>query len=102
MPIESHPGEQRALVLMSRKWSLTVIWALFEGTKRLSALQRDIPNISQKMLIQTLRELEAEGIVTRIVHPVVPPHVDYELTEAGWALKKPLEMLCIWGIKYLG
>ena len=102
MTMEIHPGEQRALTLMARKWSLITIWALFSGTKRLSELQREIPGISQKMLIQTLRELESSGLVERTVHPVVPPHVDYTLTPVGQELRKPLEQICIWGIKHLG
>ena len=102
MPIVIHPGEQKAMKLMSRKWALVVIWVLFDGKKRLSELEREVPKISQKMLIQTLRELEETGLVLRTVHPVVPPHVDYELTKVGKELKKPLTQICSWGIRNLG
>lgn len=88
---------RRAIELFSRKWTLLVVYALLEGTMRLSELQRRIEGVSQKMLIQTLRELEANGLVERTVHPVVPPHVDYSLTAAGESLREPLMSMCGWG-----
>jgi DNA-binding HxlR family transcriptional regulator len=69
------------------KWTLLVIEALAsDGLQRFSALRRRIPGISQKMLTQTLRELERDGLVTRYVHATVPPRVDYELTALGASL----------------
>lgn len=92
---------RRALKLFSKKWSLLTIYALFDGPRRLSELQREIDGVSQKMLIQTLRELEHMGLIDREVHPVVPPHVEYRLTKAGTALHGPLVDLCRWGNTYL-
>lgn len=94
-------GGRRALELFSKKWALLTVYALFDGTKRLSELQREIDGVSQKMLIQTLRELESKGLVEREVHPVVPPHVDYTLTPAAEALRDPLLELCEWGKMHL-
>jgi DNA-binding HxlR family transcriptional regulator len=88
---------RRVVDLFSRKWLLLVIYALFAGTRRLSQLQRTIEGISQKMLIQTLRELEEHGFVTRVVHPVVPPHVEYSLTPLGESLREPMNVMCEWG-----
>ncbi|MBD3730309.1 MAG: helix-turn-helix transcriptional regulator [Sphingomonadales bacterium] len=69
------------------KWTLLVIEALEEGgEQRFSALARAVPGISQKMLTQTLRQMERDGLVQRTVHPVVPPHVDYRLTDLGESL----------------
>ncbi|WP_374409001.1 winged helix-turn-helix transcriptional regulator [Pelagerythrobacter sp.] len=69
------------------KWTLLVIEALEEdGEQRFSALGRNVPGISQKMLTQTLRQMEREGLVTRTVHPEVPPRVEYRLTTLGHEL----------------
>lgn len=69
------------------KWTLLVIESLEEhGTARFSLLAREVPGISQKMLTQTLRQMERDGLVERTVHPVIPPHVDYCLTGLGHSL----------------
>ncbi len=69
------------------KWTLLVLEALEEnGETRFSALARAVPGISQKMLTQTLRQMERDGFVHRTVHPVIPPHVDYRLTPLGHSL----------------
>ncbi len=69
------------------KWTLLVLEALEEGgEQRFGALTRSVPGISQKMLTQTLRAMERDGLVTRTVHPVIPPHVDYCLTPLGHSL----------------
>lgn len=69
------------------KWTMLVLEELEErGTLRFTQIARGIPGISQKMLTQTLRQMEREGLLTRTVHPVVPPHVDYELTDLGRSL----------------
>jgi DNA-binding HxlR family transcriptional regulator len=93
---ENDPA-RRVVDLFSRKWLLLVVYALFAGTRRLSELQRAIEGISQKMLIQTLRELEEHGFVTRTVHPVVPPRVEYSLTPLGESLREPIAVMCEWG-----
>lgn len=84
------------------KWTALVIQILAGGTMRYAALQREIGGISQKMLTQTLRSLERDGLVQRTVHPVVPPKVEYSLTKLGRTLIEPLQGLCRWSEKHLG
>src|SRR6266581_2197263 len=83
------------------KWTALVIQVLASGTKRYAELQREIGGISQKMLTQTLRSLERDGLVQRKVHPVVPPKVEYSLTKLGRTLIEPLHALCRWSEKHL-
>jgi DNA-binding HxlR family transcriptional regulator len=83
------------------KWTALVIQILSGGTMRYAALQREIGGISQKMLTQTLRSLERDGLVHRTVHPVVPPKVEYSLTRLGRTLIEPLQGLCRWSEKHL-
>jgi DNA-binding HxlR family transcriptional regulator len=83
------------------KWTALVIQILARGTMRYAALQREIGGISQKMLTQTLRSLERDGLVQRKVHPVVPPKVEYSLTRLGRTLIEPLHALCRWSEKHL-
>ena len=82
------------------KWSLLVICVLADGTQRFSELKREIDGISQRMLTLTLRQLEREGLVTRTVFPVVPPRVDYELTELGATLLDTIQALVAWAGKH--
>jgi DNA-binding HxlR family transcriptional regulator len=83
------------------KWTALIIQVLANGTKRYAELQREIGGISQKMLTQTLRSLERDGLVQRKVHPVVPPKVEYSLTKLGRTLIEPLHALCRWSEKHL-
>jgi DNA-binding HxlR family transcriptional regulator len=83
------------------KWTALIIQILARGTMRYAALQREIGDISQKMLTQTLRSLERDGLVQRTVHPVVPPKVEYSLTRLGRTLIEPLHTLCRWSEKHL-
>lgn len=83
------------------KWTALIIQILAGGTMRYAALQREIGGISQKMLTQTLRSLERDGLVRRVVHPVVPPKVEYSLTKLGRTLIEPLQGLCRWSEKHL-
>jgi DNA-binding HxlR family transcriptional regulator len=78
------------------KWTVLIIDALADGTLRYTDLRHRIGGISQKMLTQTLRQLEADGFVTRTVHPTVPPRVDYTLTELGHSLRTPIAALRDW------
>lgn len=91
---------QLATDLIGGKWKGMVLWALKKGIKRNGELKRLIPNISQKMLTQQLRELEEAGIVERIVHPVIPPKVEYKLTPSGEKLIPILYDLHDWGKEY--
>jgi DNA-binding HxlR family transcriptional regulator len=83
------------------KWTALIIQVLARGTMRYAALRREIGGISQKMLTQTLRSLERDGLVQRKVHPVIPPRVDYALTRLGRTLIEPLQALCRWSEKHL-
>ncbi|MGW0325030.1 winged helix-turn-helix transcriptional regulator [Nocardia sp. NPDC003183] len=78
------------------KWTILVIDALLDGTQRYTDLSRRIEGVSQKMLTQTLRSLEADGFVTRTVYPTIPPRVDYALTALGRSLAEPITALRQW------
>ena len=83
------------------KWTALIIQVLANGTQRYASLQRTIGGISQKMLTQTLRSLERDGLVLRKVYPVLPPKVEYSLTRLGRTLIDPLRILCRWSEKHL-
>jgi DNA-binding HxlR family transcriptional regulator len=87
---------QQVLDIICNKWSVIVLYCLAYGTKRYNQLQRQIEGISQKMLTQTLRNLERHGIVERKVYPAVPPRVEYSLTPLGETLIEPLGCLAEW------
>lgn len=78
------------------KWSMLILFALVDGADRFNALKSRIVGISQRMLTQTLRDLEREGYVKRTVYPEVPARVEYELTEMGRGIVKPLYQLVTW------
>jgi DNA-binding HxlR family transcriptional regulator len=94
-------GSQQVLDLIANKWTALVIYSLAEGTKRYSELQRSIGGVSQKMLTQTLRSLERDGLVQRRLYPVVPPKVEYSLTPLGRTLIDPLRAICRWAEQHL-
>lgn len=81
------------------RWKPLIIFNLGEGKKRYNELKKLIPNISEKMLIQHLRELEADKLVTRHVMPVVPPHVEYELSKQGKSMAPIFNAMAEWGVK---
>jgi DNA-binding HxlR family transcriptional regulator len=87
------------LQLVGDKWTVLVVRALHEGSRRFSEIRRDMPGVSQRMLTLTLRNLERNGLVTRTVTPSTPPRVDYELTKLGRSLEVPLGGLAIWAAK---
>src|SRR5215213_5252503 len=90
-------GVESAFRILEGRWKMIIIFHLFaRGTLRFSALERAIPTVSQKMLIQQLRELERDGIVRRTVYPQVPPRVEYGLTEWGTAMCPALDALLEW------
>ncbi|GFZ78907.1 winged helix-turn-helix transcriptional regulator [Elstera cyanobacteriorum] len=83
--------------MLDGRWKLLILFNLFGGkTLRFSELERAIPGISQKMLTQHLRQLEADAILTRHVHPEVPPRVEYQLTDWGQALCPALDEILRW------
>jgi DNA-binding HxlR family transcriptional regulator len=87
---------REVLELIASKWTVLVVDALADGAKRYSELRRIITGVSQKMLTQTLRELERDGIVTRTVYDTKPPSVDYRLTELGVSLTEPICAIRHW------
>jgi DNA-binding HxlR family transcriptional regulator len=88
------------LARVGDKWSVFVIMLLGEGPPRFNELKRMVGGISQRMLTLTLRGLERDGLVTRTVFPTIPPRVDYELTELGRGLSKPVEALGKWAFEH--
>lgn len=88
------------LDMIGGKWKVLILWNLKENTRRFSELKRLIPGITKKMLIQQLKELEANGIINRKVYPQVPPKVEYSLTQYGESLDSILNMMCQWGIEH--
>ena len=84
------------------KWSVLVVGTLGDGARRFNELRREIPSVSQRMLTLTLRNLERDGLVSRTVTPTIPPRVDYELTELGYSLQKPITGLAQWALDNVG
>src|SRR3954468_23853240 len=96
-PVTAAQGVENALKILEGRWKLAILFHLFGGKMlRFSDLERAIPAISQKMLIQQLRQLESDGIGQRIVHHQVPPKVEYGLTEWGQELCPALDALLTW------
>lgn len=97
-PLSAAEGVEAALRMLEGRWKILILFHLFgERLMRFSDLERAIPAVSQKMLIQQLRKLEADGLVRRIVHPEVPPRVEYCLTDWGEKLCPALDALLLWG-----
>src|SRR5258707_14453074 len=95
--VSAAQGIEQALGFLEGRWKLVILFHLFGGTVlRFSDLERAIPAISQKMLIQQLRQLESDGIVRRTVHAQVPPKVEYCLTDWGQALCPALDAFLRW------
>lgn len=94
-------GLEAALEVIGGKWKVLILWALGSGALRFGELRRQIPGISEKMLIQSLKEMEADGIVTRNDYKVVPPRVDYAMTPFGHSLCEALAPLCAWGQQHV-
>lgn len=91
---------ERTLRVISGRWKMSILYHLFDGAKRLSELKRLQPTISQKVLIEQLREMEQHGIVHREVFRQVPARVDYTVTELGLSLKPVILRLCEWGKRH--
>jgi len=92
-------GIEATLEILGGKWKALIVCLLITGTKRTGELQRLIPAISQKVLIQQLRELERDGIVGRHVYNEMPPKVEYYITEYGVTANKIIDVMCSWGRK---
>ena len=98
------PGDCRAisevLARIGDKWTVLVVNLLGSGPRRFSEIKREVGGISQRMLTLTLRALERDGLVTRTVHPTVPPSVEYALTELGRSLRVPVQALGEWALRH--
>lgn len=90
-------GLAAALEVIGGKWKVLILWGLRVGPCRFGELRRSVPGISEKMLIQHLKEMEADGIVTRRDFKEVPPRVEYAMTSFGISLSEALKPLCEWG-----
>jgi DNA-binding HxlR family transcriptional regulator len=98
----SNPVCRTISTLLARigdKWTVLVVTTLGEGPRRFNELRREIPSVSQRMLTLTLRNLERDGLVSRTLTPSIPPRVDYELTDMGHSLLKPVHALAQWAVE---
>lgn len=96
-PLSAAEQVVNILKMLEGRWKLAILFQLFGGkVRRFSELERAIPAVSQKMLIQQLRQMEADGMVYRVIHPEVPPRVEYGLTVWGQALCPTLDSLLKW------
>ncbi|SFL79707.1 winged helix-turn-helix transcriptional regulator [Salibacterium qingdaonense] len=94
--------KELTLSLIGGKWKMIILWHLGKkGTKRFGELKQMLPNITQKVLTKQLRELEEDELIHREVYPVVPPKVEYSLTEHGTGLIPILEAMYEWGRTYM-
>lgn len=102
MPCDKSCPIEHTVNLIGHKWKVLIIRNLLnKGTQRFSELSRGINGISQKMLTQQLKQLEADGIIHRMVYPEVPPRVEYSLTELGDSLKPILDSMNLWGVEHM-
>lgn len=92
---------EATLSLIGGKYKAIILWHLLNHTMRYSELHKKMPNATDKMLTQQLRELEKDGLITRTVYPVVPPKTEYSLTDFGKSLVPILNAMCDWGNDYL-
>jgi DNA-binding HxlR family transcriptional regulator len=102
--INMQSGECPARDVLARvgdKWTTLIFGLLEDGPQRFSDLRRGVGGISQKMLTQTLRALERDGLVERTIYPEVPPHVEYELTPLGRTLIEPISALKRWTVEHI-
>ena len=88
------------VALIGSKWKLLIIRNLLSRPWRFNELKKDLEGISQKVLTDSLRSMEADGLLTRSVYPEVPPRVEYTLTELGYSLRPILEAMRVWGEDY--
>lgn len=92
---------EATLELIGGKYNALILWHLIDGTRRFGELRSLIPQATPKMLTQQLRELEADGLLTRTVYPVVPPKVEYTISEFGQTIVPLLRSMFDWGADYL-
>jgi DNA-binding HxlR family transcriptional regulator len=94
-------GLKASLDVIGGKWKVLILWQLHPRLRRFGELRQLVAGVSERMLIQQLREMERDGIVRRRVYHQVPPKVEYSLTEFGVSLREALVPLCDWGSKHM-
>lgn len=92
---------EATLELIGGKYKALILWHLIDGTLRFSQISKRIPHATPKMLTQQLRDLEADNLIIRTVYPVVPPKVEYSLSDFGKSIIPILSAMCDWGERYL-
>jgi DNA-binding HxlR family transcriptional regulator len=97
--MERNCGMSYTLTAIGGRWKPAILFRLSQGKLRYSALRDSIPNVTERMLVLQLRELEKDGLIKRLVYAEVPPRVEYELTDKGKSLKPILRSLSEWGMK---
>lgn len=95
-----HCPVETTIKVIGGRWKPLILFYLSKGPQRFNGLRRIIPQVTQRMLTQHLRELEADGVISRTVHAVVPPHVEYALTSLGESLTPILTEMSSWGAAY--
>lgn len=98
--IREHCGMAYTLSLIGGRWKPSILYQLVHAKMRYSELRKQLPDVSERMLVLQLRELEQDGLVRRLVYAEVPPRVEYELTEAGISLRPVLKSMSDWGQAY--
>jgi len=88
---------ETVIQVLGGKWKPLILWHLLDSARRFNELEKLIPEVTQKMLAQHLRELENDRLVTRTIYPSVPPKVEYSLSEYGKTMVPVLEAMCAWG-----
>ncbi|WP_019874633.1 winged helix-turn-helix transcriptional regulator [Sporichthya polymorpha] len=101
-PYAARCPSRQVLDRVGDRWTILILRSLAGGPRRFTELAREIEGISQKMLTQTLRGLERDGLITRTVTPTVPVRVDYELTDLGCSLGEPIAALERWAVDHMG
>ena len=91
---------ETTLTLIGNKWKVLILRDFLPGTKRFGELKKSLGSVSQKVLTAQLRDMEADGLVSRIVYAEVPPRVEYTLTDLGMSLKPVLDSMLTWGENY--
>lgn len=97
--LEKDCGMSYTLTAIGGRWKPAILWRLSRGKMRYSELRDSIPNVTERMLVLQLREMEKDGLIDRIVYAEVPPRVEYELTAKGNSLRPILKSLSDWGDK---
>lgn len=91
-------GTAYTLSLIGGRWKTSILWKLLDGRLRFNELKKSIQGVSERVLVLQLKELERDGLITRIVYPEVPPKVEYELTPLGLSMEDMLRAISDWGV----